>query len=364
MSSPRRMRAFLPDHVSASRRAFRRGFTLVELLVVIAIIGILIALLLPAVQAAREAARRTQCQNNIRNLALSVLNYENSRKKLPPSTQADLFRPASGSLVFNMYSGPQLSWITHVLPFLEEQPLYDQFDFTRTIFEQDPVAAPEKTQLAILMCPSDNALGRLYQPTLASANGKSLGKGNYAAYASPEHIVCSRTFSGALINHGQPMSRITDGTSHTVMLTEVRTRDQPTDERGAWALAWTGASVLGLDLHSSTLPSEGCQITTTPPATTKYVPNPALVDGANPPNNPPGRLNADQLRACPERASADLENMPCGTHQWFTAAPRSLHVNGVFAANVDGSIRWLPDEIDVLLLGQLVCINDGLVQIE
>jgi prepilin-type N-terminal cleavage/methylation domain-containing protein len=61
----------------------RRGFTLVELLVVIAIIGILVALLLPAIQAAREAARRMSCQNNLHNLAIAVLNYENAKKALP-----------------------------------------------------------------------------------------------------------------------------------------------------------------------------------------------------------------------------------------------------------------------------------------
>src|SRR4051812_20114211 len=77
---PRRGSSFLIGH---SRIGHSPAFTLVELLVVIAIIGILVALLLPAIQAAREAARRMSCQNNVKNLAIGVLNYENARKALP-----------------------------------------------------------------------------------------------------------------------------------------------------------------------------------------------------------------------------------------------------------------------------------------
>src|SRR4051812_37018702 len=73
----------------------QRGFTLVELLVVIAIIGILVALLLPAIQAAREAARRAQCQSQMHNVALAVLNYESSKKILPPGMTFDP-NPAKG----------------------------------------------------------------------------------------------------------------------------------------------------------------------------------------------------------------------------------------------------------------------------
>jgi prepilin-type N-terminal cleavage/methylation domain-containing protein len=73
----------------------RVAFTLVELLVVITIIGVLVALLLPAIQAARDAARRSQCSNNLKQLALGVLNFESSFKHLPPSAIVDLSTTAT-----------------------------------------------------------------------------------------------------------------------------------------------------------------------------------------------------------------------------------------------------------------------------
>ena len=92
-----------------------RGFTLVELLVVIAIIGVLVALLLPAVQAAREAARRMNCQSNLHNLALAVLNYENAYGELPQTSDGSVSDDK-----LNLYDNNrnQLSWIVRVLPCL------------------------------------------------------------------------------------------------------------------------------------------------------------------------------------------------------------------------------------------------------
>src|SRR5262245_24963456 len=87
-----------------------RAFTLVELLVVIAVIGILVALLLPAIQAAREAARRAQCLNNVKQVCLSVQNYESAHKAYPTGGTRT---KASGSAYGH-------SWWIAVLPFMEE----------------------------------------------------------------------------------------------------------------------------------------------------------------------------------------------------------------------------------------------------
>jgi len=97
-------------------RRFRGGFTLVELLVVIAIIGILIALLLPAVQAAREAARRSQCTNNLKQLALGLHNYHDTHKLFPFAWMLDLRN-------LNCQG-----WGPRVLPFIEQVPLYQAYD--------------------------------------------------------------------------------------------------------------------------------------------------------------------------------------------------------------------------------------------
>src|SRR5438477_8298514 len=97
--------------ILSSVRRKRRAFTLVELLVVIAIIGVLVALLLPAVQMAREAARRMKCQNNLKQLALGLANYESMAKALPYGANAPCCNP------------PGDNWCIMLFPFIELKPL-------------------------------------------------------------------------------------------------------------------------------------------------------------------------------------------------------------------------------------------------
>ena len=114
-----------------------RGFTLVELLVVIAIIGILVALLLPAIQAAREAARRSQCVNRMKQISLAALNYESAKKALPPAstpnnttTQLAFMGPCPGTATTPVPTNglAHHSFFTYILPYVEQQSLYDQID--------------------------------------------------------------------------------------------------------------------------------------------------------------------------------------------------------------------------------------------
>jgi prepilin-type N-terminal cleavage/methylation domain-containing protein len=341
----------------------RLAFTLVELLVVIAIIGILVALLLPAIQAAREAARRIQCQNHLKNLTLALLNYENAKKALPPANKAPL---DVGQRVSREATDPSLSWIVEILPLIEEDALAQQFDLKKTANNQSTTTRPEGKQPQLLLCPSDTARDRFYV-----AEGRGFAKGNYAVWTSPEHTVSMRCFPGAMINERQPLKRLTDGTSKTLMLSEVRTRDDQNDERGAWAIGINGSSVLGFDMHSTTAgPScvNGCHLLK---RNTPFTPCNVISVGTPPllPNSPPKIDNADTLRNCTGTTASmsDLELMPCRamtTVTWISSAPRSLHVSGVNASNCDGSVVFLSNDVDGYLMARMISISDGQVQNE
>jgi prepilin-type N-terminal cleavage/methylation domain-containing protein len=123
--------------------ARRGGFTLVELLVVIAIIGVLVALLLPAVQTAREAARRSSCTNNLRQLSLGALNYEDTFKRLPPGSTGQYTQSGSSAPQFTApWRDPTVgnvpwghfSWAAIILPYVEQQNLYNMIDFNSPAF--------------------------------------------------------------------------------------------------------------------------------------------------------------------------------------------------------------------------------------
>jgi prepilin-type N-terminal cleavage/methylation domain-containing protein/prepilin-type processing-associated H-X9-DG protein len=342
----------------------RPGFTLVELLVVIAIIGVLVSLLLPAVQAAREAARRISCQNNVKNLALAVLTYENQSQALPAATEAEQLRVgALKAELVNIYTGNQLSWMVRVLPFLEQQALFDRFDFDATAFLQNVDSRPEEAQPGVLMCASDDAQGSFYE-SAANSNGRRFAKANYAAYVSAEHGTAMRIYPGALSNEPRPLSMISDGTSNTILLSEVRTRPVLVDQRGAWVLAWMGASMLASDVHSRDTVGGPCGSGATR-QTQRGIPFIPCLLGNFPANTPNLGINdrgqADDMRECTEEAEADAIGMPCRPDVNSSTSPRSNHPGGVNAAYVDGSVHWINDEIDFATFGTLVCSSDGLI---
>ena len=136
-----------PKHVHQQPDASRRGFTLIELLVVIAIIGILIALLLPAVQQAREAARRSQCKNNLAQIALATLNYEMAHGVLPSGCIN------SDGPIVSTPDGYHMSWTVHLLPYLDQSYLYQEIDFSKGAYEQEERI--NEINMSVFECPSD-----------------------------------------------------------------------------------------------------------------------------------------------------------------------------------------------------------------
>lgn len=339
-----------------TQRLLQSGFTLVELLVVIAIIGILIALLLPAVQAAREAARRAQCVNNLHQVAIAAANFETSKKKLPPAgigaVRSQVYSGENYEF-FDPQAGPMLSWAVLLLPFMEEQALFDSFDFTVPVNQQ--VGDPAGTPLNQLKCPSDAASSANLMAFLVDNRGNPTGgpmaKGNYAAYTSPYHLELSIVHPGAISGKGLPITRVTDGTKNTVAFTEVRTRDNEGDIRGAWAPSWAGASLLAYDMHH-----DGSTFTAS------YVPRQAFADQTRLPNGVVG----DVLKKCVDTTAADLEGMPCTPFGpsipqlgFYSASPRSSHTGGVVAAFLDGHVDFIPDDIDNFVMAYLVSVEDG-----
>lgn len=184
----------------------RRGFTLVELLVVIAIIGILVGLLLPAVQAAREAARRMSCQYNLKQLGLAMHNHESVRKQLPPL----------GDYLTN---GNAVYWSmqTRLLPYAEQANLQNLIDYTKPISLQPQVA---RVRVPFLLCPSEiNDKERPDGPTFVHYPL------SYAANAGEWQIMQPPTGKGSgvfLVNSGTKLAAITDGTSNTLGMSEVK----------------------------------------------------------------------------------------------------------------------------------------------
>jgi len=172
-------------------RTRRHGFTLIELLVVIAIIGVLVGLLLPAIQSAREAGRRTQCINNQRQLGLGIAGFLNARGTYPNSVvwgepavspngpvaanyeannlseQGTAWDPAGSGMAAGLSHdvGPLFSWVVEILPYIDEQNLYNDYNRARVYFDianrPGDVATINNvtigaTDLGILTCPNDD----------------------------------------------------------------------------------------------------------------------------------------------------------------------------------------------------------------
>ena len=278
------------------------GFTLVELLVVIAIIGILIALLLPAVQMAREAARRTSCQNNLKQIGLALHNYHDRDRVFPPS------------------SAPGHSWVPFLLPYVEQENLYQQYrwDVSWDHSTNQPVVT---TRLAVVRCASaPNGSERTDQ----LPNG---GTSQASDYSAPSGVSANLVQLGlvpptgnlrGVITTSVPvrMASVRDGTSQTLMITEDAGRPEH------WVRQGPGPDQLSLSCGNFSV--SGGRVRGAGWA------DPAIAI-------PMHGFTSDGL-SCPG---------PCPMNCTNNNEAFSFHPGGISAAFADGGVRFLSENIGI-----------------
>ncbi len=281
------------------------GFTLIELLVVIAIIAVLIALLLPAVQAAREAARRAQCINNLKQLGLAVMNYEDVNNRFPMGGSGH--DPITGTYKIT----DRQPFVPSILAFLEQGTMANSYNFSLN-FENIQNQTVRGAKLAVYNCPSDTP-----QVFFKSATDYDV-KGSYGVNWGVNTYFTPILKGPYWLSYGAAIADITDGTSNTFHMMEIRQTPSPSttllDRR---ARIWNDDS--------------GCY-----QVSTLLTPNSTAPDYSACINNP-------------------VPNTPCTnagccgtvTLGYYMAA-RSLHPGGVNVSMCDGSVRFIKNSINLL----------------
>ena len=340
----------------------RPGFTLVELLVVIAIIGILVALLLPAVQAAREASRRMQCVNNLKGITLALLNHHDANQSFPPGlphcSPNKVYNPEgymglwrTGGTQTGVYCvGP--NWLSNIMPQIEQSAMNDKLlnclNFATNCADdcdRDKTGEPWRDFgdqiFPFMLCPSTDVLeiemDAWELEDLQKGNyAANFGAGNYLTLDSTGHVDNSKAGAFGVIllpgatsikqsnnnpqmfgqwkggwGRGTRIADISDGTSNTLMVSELLGYEDAADGRGTWAWGGMGGSTFT-----------------------------AL--------NTPNSTKNDRIPACspniPKGSPLYCTTQQGGNDVWASA--RSMHPNGVNASLGDGSVRFFTNSID------------------
>jgi prepilin-type N-terminal cleavage/methylation domain-containing protein/prepilin-type processing-associated H-X9-DG protein len=211
-----------------------RGFTLIELLVVISIIAVLIALLLPAVQSAREAARRSQCTNNIKQLALAVHNYLTATNAFPP-LYTNFNLPGSAAGPNDSNGSWPLNWVVSLLPHLEQSALFNSANYSYGAQDAPNLATLSATNLSSLICPSEDfGVGPWVSTNRANYRANIEGPPTLVSWSGPIVVMRPNIFSTPWRTQ-QPsvypsytnknigvvsIQSVTDGTSNTAVVSE------------------------------------------------------------------------------------------------------------------------------------------------
>jgi prepilin-type N-terminal cleavage/methylation domain-containing protein len=367
----------------------RKAFSLVELLVTISIIGILVGLLLPAVQAAREAARRMSCQNNMKQIGLAVANFESAYKKTPTSGQCGSTGSTTTPYMIH-------STATYLLPYIEQQALFNMFNM-----DANPVAAYGAvlqsngnylTPSGCLLHPKakglayddpnhlpGNIAAKTNVPTYVCPTTPISGAGRdpqgYGAFdymfidltdimedrTSPLYgertqptgtaIWQAQARQGILAAEGGKLSAVTDGTSNTILCIEDAGRANPSVARfGALSARKTPVSS-PIDPIPGMTAGNGRRMYAWADAD-------AVTNGLSGPSNSTGSKKAAVNNhktplGGPAECPWSVNN--CGLND----EPFSFHAGGVVCAMGDGSVKFLGDSIEPVLLKWMVAGNDG-----
>jgi prepilin-type N-terminal cleavage/methylation domain-containing protein/prepilin-type processing-associated H-X9-DG protein len=301
-----------------SNNVGRKGFTLIELLVVIAIIAILIALLVPAVQKVRDAAARTQCSNNLKQIALGCHGYHDTAK--------GFMRGYDFNSSTNRTEG---TWLYYLLPYVEQQSVFAQMPLDTTFGGTNAgTTALNAIVPPVYACPADSSSSSTSKWLNFFAKGNYVGNYGIGPEVSPGNPAWTTQgtvtkFGVLMLNSAVKLTEITDGSSNTALATEVI------------KAAGTGTA----DDQRGVL----------------YYPEGCLYQH----NNGPNSTVPDGLRTC-----TNLPEAPCTTtftawnNRNLTMSARSRHSGGVNIALCDGTVRFVTNSVNLIVWQSLGTSKD------